>query len=62
LVAHLTDRTLAINPNQNATLSYREENGLSQILMNLKNKTASSGFGATDRATCTVTKANLASN
>jgi hypothetical protein len=62
LVAHLTDRTLAINPNQNATLSYREENGLSQILMNLKDKTASSGFGATDRATCTVTKANLASN
>jgi hypothetical protein len=62
LVAHLTDRTLAINPNQNATLSYREENGLSQILMNLKNKTASSGFGATDRATCTITKANLASN
>jgi hypothetical protein len=57
-LAHLTDRTVAMDSHTNAALTYREENGLSQILMGLRNKASASRFGATDRATCTVTKAN----
>jgi hypothetical protein len=57
-VVHLTDRTVAMDSHANAALTYREENGLSQLLMNLRNKENSSRFGATDRATCTVIKAN----
>ena len=56
-VRHLTDGRLAIDPHQHATLAYREERGLRQILMGLRDRQAVSSFGASDTATCRIVRA-----
>lgn len=56
-VRHLTDGRLAIDPHQHATLAYREERGLRQILMGLRDSTARNSFGASDTATCRIVRA-----
>ena len=56
-VRHLTDGRLAIDPHQHATLAYREERGLRQILMGLRDRQAVSSFGASDTATCRIIRA-----
>lgn len=55
-VRHLTDGRLAIDPHQHATLAYREERGLRQILMGLRDSTARNSFGASDTATCRIVR------
>lgn len=56
-VRHLTDGRLAVDPHQAATLAYREERGLRQILMSLRDRQAVSSFGASDAATCRIVRA-----
>lgn len=57
-IVHLTDGRLAVDTYAEAAISYREENGLRQILMALKDKSAGTKLGATDVASCTITRIN----
>jgi hypothetical protein len=57
---HLTDGRLAVDTYAEATLAYREENGLRQLLMSLRDKTAGTRLGATDLATCSVVRGGSA--
>lgn len=56
-VRHLTDGRLAIAPHRSASLAYREERGLRQILMGLRDQAATNVFGASDNATCRIVRA-----
>lgn len=59
-LVHLTDGRLAVDSYAEAAIAYREENGLRQLLLSLKNKTAGTRLGATDRASCTVVRGGVA--
>lgn len=54
----LTDGRLATDAYKQAALAYREQDGLRQILMSLQTKDSETRFGATDRVTCRVIRAN----
>jgi len=57
---HLTDGRLAVDSYKQSSLVFREEEGIRQILLALQTKQADTRFGATDRVTCKVTRANEA--
>ena len=59
-VQHLTDGRLAIDAHRHASLAFREENGLRQVLMSLQEKESDTRLGASDRVTCRVIKADQA--
>ena len=48
-----------MDANKKATLLYREEDGLAQILLNLREKQITSRFGMGDRVDATVIKAGF---
>jgi hypothetical protein len=56
-VAHPTASYLAINPHTFSAITYREERGLRQILMGLRDQTATNAFAASDTASCRIVKA-----
>jgi hypothetical protein len=53
-----TDSRIAMDTHTKATMAYREEDGLRQILMSLRDKTMTSRLGASDRASAVVYKAD----
>ena len=55
-IVHMTDGRVAMDTYTDATMSYREENGLRQILMSLRDKAAGTRLGASDTASCTITR------
>jgi hypothetical protein len=55
-VRHPTDGRVAMDTNAKATLAYREQDGLRQVLLSLRDKTANSQLGMADHATVTVIK------
>ena len=57
-VRHLTDGRLAIDAYKQSALSYREVDGIRQILLNLQTKQANTLLGATDRMSVKVIRAN----
>lgn len=57
-IANLTDGSVVLSPHNEATLAFREENGIRQVLLAMRDKAGQSRFAATDRAECTVIKAN----
>lgn len=57
-IVALTDGRLATDAYKQAALAYREQDGLRQILMSLQTKESETRFGATDRVTCRVIRAN----
>jgi hypothetical protein len=57
-IQHLTDGRLAVDAYKQAAFAFREEGGLRQILMSLQTKDSDTRFGATDRVTCRVIRAN----
>lgn len=56
-LAPLTEGRVAMDTFAQASVGYREENGIRQILMTLRNRQATNRLGATDAATCTVVRA-----
>jgi hypothetical protein len=58
-LVHLTEDVVAMDANKKATLLYREEDGLAQILLNLREKQITSRFGMGDRVDATVIKAGF---
>ena len=56
-VAHPTASYLAINPHNFSAITYREDRGLRQILMGLRDQTATNAFAASDTASCRIVKA-----
>jgi hypothetical protein len=57
-IKYPTHGRIAMDTNAKATLAFREENSLQQILLSMRDKTAIGRFGATDRATATIIKAD----
>jgi hypothetical protein len=57
-VQHLTDGRLAVDAFKQSALAFREVDGLRQILLSLQTKESETRFGATDRVTCRVIRAN----
>lgn len=55
---HLTDGRLAVDAFKQASLAFREEGGIRQILSTLRTKESDTRFGASDRVTCRVIRAN----
>lgn len=55
-VVHLTEDAVAMDAHSLASISYREQDGLAQVLMQLRGKEASSGFAASDRISATIVK------
>jgi hypothetical protein len=58
IIKYPTSGRIAMDTNAKASLVFREEGGLRQILLAARDKTALGRFGATDRATATVIKAD----
>ena len=58
IIKYPTSGRIAMDTNAKASLVFREEGGLRQILLAARDKTAMGRFGATDRATATVIKAD----
>lgn len=58
VVQYPTEGRLAMDPSAKATLAYREEDGLRQILMSLREQTGASRLGASDRTSATIIKAD----
>ena len=56
-VRHLTDGVLSTDPHKYATIAYREDRSLRQILMGLREKVSTTNFGASDTATCRIVRA-----
>jgi hypothetical protein len=57
-VKYPTDGRIAVDTHTKATLAYREEGGLRQILMSLRDKSSISHFGIGDTASAVVYKAD----
>lgn len=55
-VVHLTEDAVAMDAHSLASLSYREQDGLAQVLMQLRDRNAVSGFAASDRIDATIIK------
>lgn len=53
----LTDGRVAMDAHAQASLAYREEDGIRQILLSLRQQTQTSRLGATDRISCRVIRA-----
>jgi hypothetical protein len=58
-LVHLTEDVVAMDANKKATLLYREEDGLAQILLNLREKQITARCGMGDRVDATVIKAGF---
>lgn len=54
MTRHFTHGRLSIKPHQKASLAYREEEGVRQVLAALQNQKSANPFGASDRATCRI--------
>ena len=56
-VVHLTEHDVAVQPHKKASLVFREEAGLRQLMMSMHGKAGVNTFGLGDTATATVIKA-----
>lgn len=59
-IHYLNDGRVAVDQFQRASLAFREESGLRQILMTLQGKAADTRVGVADRMTCKVIRADEA--
>jgi hypothetical protein len=57
-VHHITASRLAVDAYKHAALMYRQQDTFRQVLLSLQTKEADTRFGATDRVTCRVIRAN----
>lgn len=55
-IVHLTENMVSIPYGARASLAYREERGLAQVLMQLQQPAEASGFATSDRCTADVVK------
>jgi hypothetical protein len=60
IIVHLTDDAVAMDSHATASLALREERGMTQILMQLRDQNATTRFGFSDRMDATVIKAQPA--
>jgi hypothetical protein len=60
VIVHLTEDAVAMHGHANASLAFREERGIAQIMMQLRDRNAVNEFGFSDRMEATVIKANPA--
>ncbi len=58
IVKFPTSGRIAMDTHAKATMAFREQDGLRQLLLSMRDKRAASRFGATDRAVATVIKAD----
>jgi len=54
---HLTDGVISTSRYKYATIAYREDRSLRQILLGLREETSTSNFGTSDTATCRIVRA-----
>jgi hypothetical protein len=57
-ITMLTENRVAMDMHKTASVVYREQDGIRQVLMAAKNKARSTQFGATDSAECDVIRAS----
>jgi hypothetical protein len=58
VVKHITDYNISVDDFKKASLVYREQEGLRQVLLTLQNKNNANVFGASDKMTARVIRAN----
>lgn len=60
VIVHLTEENVAMHGHANASLAFREERGIAQIMMQLRDRNAVNEFGFSDRMEATIVRAKTA--